>query len=193
MTKTKVLLVLFWLSIGCNPSDKIEKDYTLSNDKIKVISKQIDSMYNLDQNLRHTFDTIDFKYKLTDGVSTYMFVGNDKLQKKLGDQYFNYKKETDSLSKLMRRTDSLNTLKLIDLTKKYGFPNNKRLGEYKSKAYLLFVHSPRYFFPIIDTLVEKEYEAGRISEYKRKFIRWHLDGRNGFPPTAKSEKSAAQK
>jgi len=75
-------------------------------------------------------------------------------------------------------------MKLINITKKYGFPNNTRLGEYKSKAYLLFVHSPRYFFPVIDTLVEKEYEAGRISEYKRKFIKWHLDGRNGLPPTA---------
>ena len=66
--------------------------------------------------------------------------------------------------------------------KKYGFPNNKRLDVNKSKAYFIFVHSPRNYFDEIRTLMNREYENSRISEYEKGYIFWHLDGRKGMPP-----------
>ncbi len=68
------------------------------------------------------------------------------------------------------------------ITEKYGFPNNKRLEIYKSKAYFIFVHSPSQFFPEVKALILKEYNQGRISEYKKEYIFWHINGRKGIPP-----------
>ena len=94
-----------------------------------------------------------------------------------------YTFKNDSLKDVMDKIDEYNTKRLIEITEKYGFPSNYRLKVYKSKAYLLFVHSPTKYFPKINLLIEKEFEAGRISEYCKEYIFWHTKrNRSGLPP-----------
>lgn len=91
-------------------------------------------------------------------------------------------KSVDSIWGVMKKNDVTNTEKLIDLVNKYGFPSNERLGVHKAKAYMIFVHSPSSYFNKIRELINVELAEGRITEYKKDYIFWHLNGRNGMPP-----------
>lgn len=113
------------------------------------------------------------------GVAEIKYLSRAKV---LGDRYGEYKRKRDSLWEITAGVDETNTLRLIAITKKYGFPNNRRLGRYKSKAYLIFVHSPHKYADEIRDLIEGEYEKGRIDEYKKEYIYWDLNGRRGMPP-----------
>jgi len=135
-------------------------------------------MYDIDQGKRHYFSKIDSIYGLS--ISRYSL--RKDIKKDLGNKYDDYQQAKKSHLDDVNKCDSLNTIKLIEITNKYGFPNNKRLGVYKSKAYMIFVHSPRTYFEEIRALINKEYNEGRISEYKKEYIFWHLNGRTGQIP-----------
>jgi hypothetical protein len=169
----KVLFVLISLTIlSCS------KNYDLSAaDKI-YLNKVIDSMYEIDQGKRHYFHKIDSLYNFKmPNIKT-----KTALKQALGDNYESYRKTVRDHWDDVNKCDSLNTLELIKITKKYGFPSNTRLGVYKSKAHMIFVHSPRESFEEIRSLINKEFIEGRISEYAKEYIFWHLNGRTGKIP-----------
>ena len=179
--KMKSLLVLFSflaLMVSCKAnSDK----YDLSNDDRFYLNSVIDSIFELDQSARHGFDKIDSLYGMEEG---FMMKRTFEGKEKLGNEFENYNKKIDSIWDYLKIIDDSNTKEMLTIVRKYGFPNTERLGVYKANAYFIFVHSPRKYFDEIRTLMNREYGAGRVSDYEKGYIFWHLDGRKGMPPTS---------
>lgn len=170
----KILLLLFIaLSFGC------DDNYNLDENDKKILNQEIDSIYALDQNVRLSFFEVDSIYKLEKFF--YMQPKSKKIEV-LSDLYDDYQKKIDSLNELMKSNDFTNTERLIEITKEYGFPSEERLDVYKAKAYMIFVHSPREYFHEIVSLVNKETNEGRINDYQKEYIFWHINGRKGMPP-----------
>ena len=166
MSKSLIILLVFFV-FSCNKPKK----YSFSKKEKEILTATIDSMYKLDQGIRSKMSDLDSVYGL-----------NSNPYEALNNNVYRFK--NDSLWDIAHKIDEENTKKLIEITKTYGFPNNKRLGVYKSKAYLIFVHSPKEYFSVIDSLITEEFEQNRISEYKKEYIFWHTRGRNGMPPMA---------
>ena len=145
-------------------------------------------MYEIDQSKRFYLKQIDSIYKL----SNFSFVNMKRKKEILGSRFEKYKISVDSNWVVIKQCDLLNTKKLIEITNKFGFPNNKRLGVYKSKAYMIFVHSPPQFFDEIRFIINEEYNKKRISEYKKEYIFWHLNGRKGMPPRSGKDGKAVR-
>lgn len=145
-----------------------------------MLNDEIDIMAENDQKDRLALYNLDSIYK-QDRFTT---MKPKKLKKELlGSKFEEYQSKIDSLWIEIKKNDEINTKKLIDLTKKYGFPNNKRLKVYKSKAYFIFVHAPINYFKLINEIVEKEYSESRITEYEKEYIYWHAKyDRKGMPP-----------
>ncbi len=145
-------------------------------------------MYLIDQNIRYSAIKLDSAYKVDRKSNGKHLFYNEK-KAKLGNRFTNYKKAQDSILLLRDKIDASNTKKLIQLTKKYGFPGMHRLKAKKASAYFIFVHSPQKYHSKIASLISSEYELGRISEYEKEYIFWHLKGRNGHPPRLKKDGS----
>jgi hypothetical protein len=178
-SKMKIFGLLLLLLLTVNSCKKEVKNSDLSNTDKIYLNKVIDSIYELDQGVRHGFGKLDSLYGLEDN---FMFKRLSERTKNSGDKFDWYDKKTDSLWALLEKNDASNSRLLIDLTNKYGFPNNERLGVYKSKSYMIFVHAPNEYFEEITLLVNKEFEGQRMSEYKKEYIFWHINGRKGSPP-----------
>lgn len=175
--KLKIILIFAALMVifGCGNQHQLSQ-----KKKIELITI-VDSLFEIDQRSRHKLSIPDSIYGLGEG--TYMNLPQ-VLRDSLGVNYDNYRKKFDSLVALMKESDITNTEKLIEITEKYGFPSAKRLGVYKSKAYMIFVHSPKFFHPQIESLILEEYKEGRINEYEKEYIFWHIKGRKSLPPRA---------
>jgi hypothetical protein len=170
----RVFCLLFPLLISCS------NKYHLNRNEILFLNKEIDEMYDIDQSPRLELFKIDSIYKL----EQFTYMKPKQLQMELlGVEYLHYKNKIDSLWIEIRKNDTINTIKLLKITERYGFPNNKRLNVYQSKAYLIFVHAPRSYFDPINEIIEKEYSESRISEYEKEYIFWHTKyERKGMPP-----------
>lgn len=175
LQKSLIILFIVISCIGCGIK------YDLSQKEKSELIKIVDSLYDIDQGSRYKLSIPDSIYGLSEGF--YMNLPNVK-KDNLGVHYDTYKKSYDNIVDVMKRSDITNTEKLIDITKRYGFPSSERLGVYKAKAYMIFVHSPKIYHPQIEALILEEYKEGRITEYKKEYIFWHLNGRNGLPPMA---------
>ncbi len=175
LSQKVVLILMTSLTMATNHS----QNYKLTDAQKKFLNKTIDSMYYLDQSNRQAFDDINSLYGVPENFD---MRGSIKQKKVLGVKFNSYRKTIDSLWVIIKRNDSLNTKKLIKITKKYGFPSNQRLSVYKAKAYFIFVHTPRKFFKEVEQLIDEEYKNKRISEYQRAYIFWHLHGRGRMPP-----------
>lgn len=174
--KKKALHILTIILILVSCSNK----YHLSKHEIKLLNKEIDEMYEKDQTTRRYFGVIDSIYGLDKDSR---FLSYNLKEEMLGQKYIKYKKEIDSLWVVINKIDNKNTPKLIEITKRHGFPSNQRLGVYKAKAYFLFVHAPQEYFDEINSLIDKEYKEGRIDEYQMSYIFWHTKKqRKGMPP-----------
>ena len=173
--KASLVMIIASMAITISYS----QNYKLTDLQKKILNKTVDSMYFLDQSNRLAIYDINSTY----GVEEHFNMRDTKTQKKvLGTNFKSYKKSIDSLWVIIKNNDSLNTKKLIKITRKYGFPSNQRLGVYKAKAYFIFVHTPRKFFKEVEQLIDEEYKNKRISEYQRAYIFWHLHGRGRMPP-----------
>jgi len=181
----KQLFILSFIII-CTFSCK--NKYELNDSDIDFLKKEVDKMYESDQGIRHKLSELDVFYGVDRKTNGYFLSIRDK-KELLKEEYAAYKYKKDSIQNLLPIIDNKNTEKLIFIIKEYGFPSAKRLNEKKSKAYFIFVHSERKYFDEIRMLIDKEYEAKRISEYERAYIFWHLDGRNGMMPSVNEDGS----
>ena len=175
--KFLILAVLLVTITSCT-----KNKYNLTVADKAYLNKTVDSIFDLDQNVRLHFNTIDKKYN----VNKNTFSKTEDFKRRYLDSltYPIYQKSIDSVWSILKINDSLNTKLLIDLTKDYGFPNNRRLGVQRSKAYMIFTHTANYYKKEVEGLVNKEHEAGRMIEYKKEYILWHIRGRNGLPPAS---------
>lgn len=150
--KCAILAFVVLLSMSCS-----DKYHLTANQKVSLIST-IDAMYVKGQSLRLMLAKTDSVF----GLGNHAFgVTIQKKKALLGNKYNAYKHKKDSIWTVIKKNDEINTQQLIDITKKYDFPNNKRLGVYKSKAYWIFVHSPSTYFNEVRQLIESEFKAGK--------------------------------
>lgn len=168
-----ILAFVVLVNVGCSTT------YKLTASEKKYLITTIDSMYVKDQAPRLMLVETDSIFGLGNNAFS---MTTAKKKAILGAKYDAYKNKKDSIWAVIKKNDAINTPHLINITKKYGFPNNKRLGVYKSKAYWIFVHAPSKYFNEIKQLIQSEYDAGRLSEYKKEYIFWHIKGRKGMPP-----------
>ncbi|GAA4273845.1 hypothetical protein U6A24_02110 [Aquimarina gracilis] len=86
----------------------------------------------------------------------------------------------DSLWQLQEKIDNKNTERLIEITEKYGFPSPHRIDQ-PIAAWMIFQHSAKKYHKKLKPLLERECEAARIGDVEYEMIKWHLEGRKGFP------------
>ncbi|NHN26339.1 hypothetical protein FIA58_011675 [Flavobacterium jejuense] len=83
----------------------------------------------------------------------------------------------DSIRALQQKIDYNNTIELIKLTKKYGYPDNSRISKSYS-TWLVFQHCPVKLKKRVKKILIKENKKGRFkSEATLKLLMWHLNGR----------------
>lgn len=83
----------------------------------------------------------------------------------------------DSIRTIQQKIDYSNSIELIKITKKYGFPDNSRLSK-KNLSWIIFQHTPERLKKRVRRILIKENEKGRFkNEATLKFIMWHLEGR----------------
>lgn len=101
----------------------------------------------------------------------------------------------DSLGKIIYRDyinpkDAVHTTRIIEITKKYGFPGVKRIRKYYDKAfsdpefnpYILLVHAPGSTWEELKLLMKNELKEGRIDRCTYGHMLWHFTGRKSFQP-----------
>ncbi|CAM1360930.1 hypothetical protein [Tenacibaculum xiamenense] len=183
----------------------VSKEKLLKRDIVKV-SKMLKKMKLSDQNVRHNNGYIKYYFgvnklsysldslswnndenKITEVMSDLSII-QDKPIKNL-DKRSHYEKVIKNNQITTNYIDSINTLNLISITKKYGFPSHQRLADLlntndkdlTSSPHMIFVHSEEIFFPKIKKIVIEEYKKGRMGKNECSHIFWHLNGRNGTP------------
>lgn len=151
----KYLYILLILSIfGCEEKSLDEKILENKKELVEELSKMVDD----DQLYRNIMSSLDKK-----------IIGKTLFTKKY-----------DSLWVLQSKVDSINTERLIEITKKYGFPNPDRLDE-PIGTWVIFQHSPSFFFNKLEVLLKKENEEKRLFDNEYNMLKWHLGGRKGIP------------
>ncbi|QHI38684.1 hypothetical protein IMCC3317_40780 [Kordia antarctica] len=102
-----------------------------------------------------------------------------KIARKIADTKPKISKvEEDSLMVLQKELDYKTTEKLLEIVKKYGFPDTEKLKcENYAAPFLIFGHAPKKYWKEIDKVIEKEKLANRIGEGDYKYIKWHIGGR----------------
>lgn len=77
--------------------------------------------------------------------------------------------------------DSVNTKRVIEIIKVYGYPNAERLKK-KVNASIILMHAPEFYFPELKKILEVENKLGNIPKYEYEILKWHLSGRIGKGP-----------
>lgn len=146
-----ILLIVFFSSRIKNFDKRIKQDR-------KKLIPELEKMCEMDQFYRKQLDSL-MKMELSPVLR---------------------KKKYDSLWKLQEKVDAENVGRLIEITKKYGFPHPSRI-EKPIPTWLIFHHAPKDFFEELAVLIEKENKAGRLFDNEYAMIKWHLNGREGIP------------
>jgi len=182
--KLKLLFLLMTLS-PLRFYGQTVKDSLLKADIYELV-EHLEFMYGYDQSLREytLFKTFD-KHE-TDRIESL----RESLQK---EERKKRSFVSDSLGDFIWKQyinpiDSIHTQKLIDITRKYGFPTNERLKKYYDKefidsefrALLIFIHAPQIYWDDLKSLMKTELDEGRISRCDYGYVLWHVNGRNKF-------------
>ena len=163
------------------------KDSLFQKDIVSLV-EEMEFMYGYDQTLREYTIFKTFDKSETDRIENL----TDSLRiEEMKKRRF----ESDSIGKLIWRKyispkDSEHTERMIEITKKYGFPSLKRIKKYYDKEfvdpefnpYILFVHSPKRYWEELKVLMKNELENGIIEKCTYGHILWHITGRKSFQP-----------
>jgi len=164
-----------------------EKDLLLEQDIIALV-EEMEFMYGYDQTLREYTIFKTFNKGVTDSIEKLP----DSLQRK---EIIQRQFKSDSLSKIIWRDyinpkDATHTERMIEITRKYGFPNIKRIKEYYKDDFIdpefspaiILVHAPEKFWDELKILMKNELEEGRIDQCTYGHLLWHFTGRKSFKP-----------
>ena len=179
MKKLFILAFSFCYSIAI--SQDISKEDLLKKD-IDIVIEEIKFMYDYDQALREYTLFKTFDKSITDSIET---LDSELTRKFIVDNKF----KSDSLSNYIFKNyinhfDDLHTRKIIQMTKKYGFPSKERLEKYSLKElgeefdpYILLVHAPKHYWEELKVLMQQELANGTINRCKYGHMLWHFNGR----------------
>ena len=181
LLNTKLFFVLFLCFITFPSVAQQNKDSLLKKD-VQFIFEELKFMYDYDQALR--------KYPMYRTFDAHFI---DSIEKLPQAEIEKFKEEhqmlSDSLDMFIHLNyiqpfDKTHTQRLIEITKKYGFPSVKRLnanlpqkikGEFN--PIILLLHSPKQYWEELIPLMTKEYKLGTIDRCSYGYIMWHFHGR----------------
>lgn len=183
MKKINIFVILFF---ACNAIfAQTEKDSLLKRD-INIIVDELQFMFGYDQIMREYINYKTFDKHKTDSIENLP----DSLR---AVAMRNFEFDNDTLVKMIWRKyinpkDAEHTERLIEITKKYGFPSADRLKKYYKKGFmdpdfqtnLIFIHSPKKYWEELKVLMKDEYEIGNINQCIYGYLLWHFNERKSF-------------
>lgn len=163
------------------------KDELFKQD-VALLVEEMEFMYGYDQLLREYMIFKSFNKSETDSIE----ILSDSLRSiSMKERRF----VNDSLGKMIYRDyinpkDAVHTARIIEITKKYGFPDVKRIRQHYDKEfsdpefnpYILLVHAPKSSWEELKLLMKNELEEGRIDRCTYGHMLWHFTGRSSFQP-----------
>jgi hypothetical protein len=164
-----------------------EKDSLLKKDIIELV-EEMEFMYGYDQTMREYIIFKTFDKSETDRI--------ENLPDSLRVEEMKKRKfESDSIGKLIwnkyiNPMDAEHTERMIEITKKYGFPSIKRIKKYYNKEFvdsefnplIIFIHSPKKYWDELKELMLNEYKNGVINQCQYGYALWQFTGRKSFQP-----------
>ena len=163
------------------------KDSLLQKDIVSLV-EEMEFMFGYDQTLREYVVFKSFDKSETDRVEnlpdslrieemTKRQFKSDSVGKLIWDKYINPK-------------DAEHTERMIEITKKYGFPTikriklvyNKKFVDKEFNPYILLVHSPKKYWEELQIMMKKELDEGRIDRCTYGHLLWHITGRKSMQP-----------
>lgn len=183
----KLKLLIFSILMSNTIYSQSAKDSLLKKD-INVLVEEMEFMYGYDQTMREYTIFKTFDKSETDRIENLP----DSLRV---EEMKNRKFVSDSISKLIFRKyinpmDAEHTERMIEITKKYGFPSTERIKKYYNKEFvdpefnplIIFIHSPRKYWDELKELMLNEYQNGVINQCQYGYLLWQFTGRQSFKP-----------
>lgn len=185
----KKKFILFILSILlCNTIfSQSAKDSLLQKD-IDVLVEEMEFMYEYDQTMREytiykTFDKSETNR--IENLSDSLRILEMKKRKFISDSIGNL-----IYTKYINPMDATHTERMIEITKKYGFPSIDRIKKYYNKEFvdpefnplIIFIHSPKKYWDELKGLMLNEYKNGVINQCQYGYALWQFTGRKSFQP-----------
>lgn len=183
----KTFLYLLFMGLCFSSSAQTSKDEIFEQD-IDLLVEELQFMYGYDQTLREytlykTFDKTETNRieALPDSLRRVEMKGRQFVSDTINTMIFrNY----------INPMDARHTARLIEITKKYGFPSTDRIRKYYDKEFqdpefspfLLFIHAPKEYWEELKVLMKQELETGRINRCTYGYLLWHVNGRSSFQP-----------
>lgn len=144
------------LTVSCTSNNKDKS--SLEQEILKSeYQKQLKNLYFEDQSMRRVISVIQRK---CDKDSIFGDIDINRLM----------------FNAVIRKQDSLRSLKLLELIELYGYPN-ETINTENIPFYMVFNHSPISLHGRIDSVLK----SSKISKKEYQAIKWHLDGRKGMP------------
>lgn len=187
--KLRVKLTLLLITIiFCFPVYSQSQKDSLFKKDIEVLVEEMEFMYGYDQTLREYTLFKTFDKSETNRIENLP----DSLRlKEMTERKF----VSDTLSKFIFKNyinpkDALHTERLIEITKKYGFPSVDRIRKFYNKEFvdsefrpmLIFIHSPSQYWEELKVLILEEYRIGNINQCQYGYLLWQFTGRQSFKP-----------
>ncbi|NQX85898.1 MAG: hypothetical protein HRT67_08325 [Flavobacteriaceae bacterium] len=183
----KLKLLIFSILLSNSIYSQSAKDSLLQKD-INALVEEMEFMYGYDQTMREYTIFKTFDKSETDRIENLpdsLRIEEMKKRKFVSDSISNiiYKKYINPM-------DAEHTERMIEITKKYGFPSTKRIKKYYKKEFvdpefnplIIFIHSPRKYWNELKELMLKEYQNGIINQCQYGYALWQFTGRKSFQP-----------
>lgn len=183
----KLRLLIFYILVSNVIYSQSVKDSLLQKD-INSLVEEMEFMYGYDQTMREYTIYKSFNKSETDKI--------ENLPDSLRVEEMKKRKfESDSIGKLIWKKyispmDAQHTERMIEITKKYGFPSIERIKKYYKKDFvdsefnplILFIHSPKKYWEELKDLMSTEYKNGIINQCQYGYALWQFTGRKSFQP-----------
>lgn len=183
--KLNLLIIIILLSNTIYSQS--DKDLLLQKD-IDVLVEEMEFMYGYDQTMREytiykTFDKSETNR--IENLSDSLRILEMKNRKFVSDSIGNL-----IYTKYINPMDVSHTERMIEITKKYGFPSIDRIKKYYNKEFvdpefnplIIFIHSPKKYWDELKGLMLNEYKNGIINQCQYGYALWQFTGRKSFQP-----------
>ncbi len=183
----KLKLLTLILLLGNTIYSQTAKDSLLKKD-INILVEEMEFMYGYDQTMREYTIYKTFDKSETNRIESLP----DSLRIK---EMTNRKFESDSIGKLIWKKyinpmDAEHTERMIEITKKYGFPSVERIKKYYDTEFndaefnplIIFIHSPEKYWEELKEIMLNEYKSGIINQCTYGYSLWQFTGRKSFQP-----------
>ncbi|MUP47408.1 hypothetical protein E0K83_16830 [Gramella sp. BOM4] len=183
----KLKLLIFGIIVSNAIYAQSAKDALLQKD-INVLVEEMEFMYGYDQTMREYTVFKTFDKSETDRIEN--LPDSLRVEEMKKRRFI-----SDSISKLIYKKyinpmDAEHTERMIEITKKYGFPSTERIRKYYKKEFadpefnplIIFIHSPNRYWDELKELMLKEYQNGIINQCQYGYALWQFTGRKSFQP-----------